>query len=174
MLVSDSVIKRKRFIMITKSYVCGFAFSEDGDLVYLIEKKRPNWQLGCLNGIGGGVDIDEEPINAMVREFEEETGVTTKQDEWILLETHDNCLDDVRVIVNFYAIKLSELGHNTPCTKTDEIVLRYRWKDTTPNEWLLYRAIDNIPYLVAKGHCFLFTPEIERMRKQNQQDSRTG
>jgi len=158
--------------MITKSYVCGFAFSEGGKFVYLIEKNRPAWQVGCLNGIGGGVDEGEEPIQAIVREFEEEAGVPTQQSDWILLETHDSCIDDVRVIVNFYAIRLMNSVHPVPRTMTKEIVMRFEWTDMTLNDWKANKVVDNIPYLVAKGHCYLFTPEIERMKKQNLQDNR--
>jgi 8-oxo-dGTP diphosphatase len=62
-----------------RHYVCGFLFTpEIGDLykqsVALIKKQRPKWQAGLYNGIGGKVEDGEEPIEAMVREFHEETG----------------------------------------------------------------------------------------------------
>jgi 8-oxo-dGTP diphosphatase len=57
-------------------YVVGFLFSEDRQRVVLIEKKRPAWQAGRLNGVGGHVEEGETPMMAMVREFEEEAGLS--------------------------------------------------------------------------------------------------
>jgi len=57
-----------------KYYVNGFMFNEEGTKVALIRKNRPEWQKGCLNGIGGKINEGENPIQAMNREFEEESG----------------------------------------------------------------------------------------------------
>jgi 8-oxo-dGTP diphosphatase len=58
-------------------YVCGFLFCRYGHTtrVLLIEKKRPRWQAGKLNGIGGHIEPGETPLAAMRREFLEEAGV---------------------------------------------------------------------------------------------------
>lgn len=66
-----------------KVYVVGFLFSEDLSEVLLIEKQRPAFQFGKLNGIGGGVDEGEDIYDAQVRELEEESGVKTKKEDWI-------------------------------------------------------------------------------------------
>ena len=58
------------------TYVCGFLFCQTTDEVLLIEKQKPDWQKGKLNGIGGKVEEEEFPHGAMVREFREETGLT--------------------------------------------------------------------------------------------------
>jgi 8-oxo-dGTP diphosphatase len=63
-------------------YCLGFAFDEDFQSVLLIEKQRPEWQKGLLNGIGGKVEINEMPLNAMCREFEEETGFNLDHARW--------------------------------------------------------------------------------------------
>lgn len=57
-------------------YTVGFAFSKDHKTVALIEKQRPKWQAGKLNGIGGHVENGERYAAAQQREFWEETGVT--------------------------------------------------------------------------------------------------
>jgi len=57
-------------------YVLGFLFNEPADAVLLMKKLRPEWQAGFLNGIGGKVEPGEPPAGAMVRECEEETGLT--------------------------------------------------------------------------------------------------
>ena len=58
-----------------KKYVLGFMFNPEATSVLLIRKNRPDWQRGLLNGIGGKVNEFETPMNAIIREFREETGV---------------------------------------------------------------------------------------------------
>ncbi len=58
-----------------KHYVLGFVFNKSKTKVLLIEKKRPEWQAEHWNGIGGKYKgSDENPLAAMHRESEEETG----------------------------------------------------------------------------------------------------
>jgi 8-oxo-dGTP diphosphatase len=59
-------------------------FSQNIKNVALIKKIKPTWQKGLYNGIGGEVGCNETTSEAMVREFEEETGVKTHPDEWTL------------------------------------------------------------------------------------------
>ncbi len=59
-----------------KLYCCGFLFNEERSHVLLIQKRRPEWQCGLLNGIGGKVEINEFPRDAMIRAFREEAGLT--------------------------------------------------------------------------------------------------
>lgn len=69
-------------------YVVGFLFDSNGHVV-LIEKNRPEWQAGRLNGVGGKIEFGETIRDAMIREFEEETGV--KFTNWNLFATlHGN------------------------------------------------------------------------------------
>lgn len=55
-------------------YVVGFLF-DYGKRVLLINKTKPEWQKGKLNGIGGKIEPGETPLEAMIREFEEEAGL---------------------------------------------------------------------------------------------------
>ena len=68
-------------------YVCGFVFSPDKKLVSLIEKKKPKWQAGLWNGIGGKMKEGELPEEAMTREFKEEAGVYCSQNCWTEIVT---------------------------------------------------------------------------------------
>ncbi len=68
--------------MSEKRYVVGFAI-EDAQ-VLLIRKARPAWQAGKLNGVGGKIERAERSIDAMVREFREETQIATAPDCWEL------------------------------------------------------------------------------------------
>lgn len=56
-------------------YCVGFMFDLNRTCVVAVEKKRPAWQAGHYNGVGGHVEPGEQPHEAMAREFEEETGV---------------------------------------------------------------------------------------------------
>lgn len=61
-------------------YVCGFLFHDE--YVLLVQKARPDWCAGRLNGVGGKVEGEESPAEAMAREFLEETGVKTDAGDW--------------------------------------------------------------------------------------------
>jgi len=66
----------------TKEYSLGFAFDSDKQAVVLIRKNKPEWQAGLLNGVGGKIEPGESPLDAVVREFKEETGVDTDPEDW--------------------------------------------------------------------------------------------
>jgi 8-oxo-dGTP diphosphatase len=69
--------------MTIPTYVLGFAFNREKTKVLLIKKNRPTWQAGLFNGIGGKIEVfDVFPIKAMIREFIEETGLSTTTDQW--------------------------------------------------------------------------------------------
>lgn len=62
-------------------------FDESRGLVVLVEKNRPAWQAGLLNGVGGKIEPGESAYAAMVREFREEAAVRTAESEWINFAT---------------------------------------------------------------------------------------
>jgi 8-oxo-dGTP pyrophosphatase MutT (NUDIX family) len=66
-------------------YVLGFLFSDDLKKVILIRKNRPANQIGLLNGVGGKIEYGESCFSAIVREFQEETGVLIEN--WSFLKT---------------------------------------------------------------------------------------
>lgn len=55
-----------------KEYVVTFLFTTSMDKVWMVEKQKPEWQKGCLNGIGGKIEKDELPKEAAIRELKEE------------------------------------------------------------------------------------------------------
>jgi 8-oxo-dGTP diphosphatase len=65
-----------------KTYVVGLMFDDRLEHIALIKKTKPEWQRGKLNGVGGKIEAGESPINAMVREFHEETGALTLPARW--------------------------------------------------------------------------------------------
>jgi 8-oxo-dGTP diphosphatase len=68
----------------TQEYVCGFLFSRDRGRVLLIRKRRPAWQAGKLNGLGGKIEPGETALDAMRREFREEAGVDLAEWQHVL------------------------------------------------------------------------------------------
>ena len=65
-------------------YVVGFMFDPKNYGVLLIQKNRPEWQKGKLNGIGGKVEPKETALQAMRREFKEETGINHKDWRYVI------------------------------------------------------------------------------------------
>lgn len=133
-------------------YVVGFLFSNDHRWVTLIKKNRPEWQAGKYNGVGGKVEAGEAVQDAMVREFREETGVSTKWNDWkeFALLTGDNA-----TVYVFKAVSTKYMSFVT--TKTDEDVLNVEIGhfphasvecDTVPNLAVLIKLalMDNVKY----------------------------
>lgn len=80
--------------------VVGFAFTPSLNKVLLIKKNRPEWQAGWLNGVGGKIEGDESPIDAMRREFKEETGLDRhKWNHYATLLADDNTLGAIEISV---------------------------------------------------------------------------
>ena len=52
---------------------------------------------GLLNGLGGHIEPKESPLDAMVRETEEECGIVTRPESWIGIV--EFLADDARVFV---------------------------------------------------------------------------
>jgi len=108
-------------------YVLGFAFSQDLQRVVLIQKNKPPFQHGKFNGIGGKCELEENPDVAMMREFQEETGVRVgRWNQFVIMEGKDwECwcffsiltpeqLDAVKTVESEFVVKplVSELPTN--------------------------------------------------------------
>ena len=100
-------------------YVVGFLFDDEINKVVLIQKKKPEWQKDHWNGVGGKIEHGETTIDAMVREFEEETGVHIEEEKWHHV---------ANILFNYGASRLSiftaydtENLHNTR-TQEEEVI----------------------------------------------------
>jgi 8-oxo-dGTP diphosphatase len=124
-----------------KHYVVGFAFDERRRTVVLIRKNRPNWQAGKWNGVGGKVEAGESVIDAMVREFFEETGVMTRVDEWTPFGT----LTGPQSIVTLFKLFDDHVVASVK-TMTDEQVIQH-----TPLvlDLLAESGVPNLAWLVS-------------------------
>ena len=117
-----------------RQMVCGFAFDGTGIDVALILKNRPKWQAGKLNGIGGHIENGELGVNAMVREFQEETGLKTQPEDWRKLFRLDGDSGEDWFVYFFaaYGIDLNKLK-----TRTDEQVVVCKWKSVAERGWVV-------------------------------------
>jgi len=105
-----------------KKYVVGFLFNATQEFVCLIEKQRPDWQKGRLNGVGGHIEDGEKPIGAMNREFFEETGPCASWRQFCFI--HGSTYE-------LYCFT-SRIHTGTPKTTTDEKIDWYS-TDRLPN-----------------------------------------
>ena len=117
-----------------KRYVIGFLF-RNGE-VALIEKKRPEWQKGKLNGIGGHIEQGETPLEAMRREFNEEAGEFITEWEYYCTMHYPDAI--------VYCFRL--FGEHKVITKTDETVSWY------PIEFIPDTVIPNLHWLIPLAH----------------------
>lgn len=115
-------------------------FSEDGSRVALIRKIKPDWQAGKLNAIGGKIEGDEPPHEAMSREFFEEAGVL--HFDW----EHMVCLYNEHFECHFFRA-FSDIVFDVE-TMEEEVVAVYNVADieferTMPNlDWLIPLCLD--------------------------------
>jgi 8-oxo-dGTP pyrophosphatase MutT (NUDIX family) len=101
-----------------KVYVVGFVFFEGRDKVLLIRKNRPEWQAGLLNGIGGKVEPEETYREALVREIQEEAGITSRIKDWV--EVCD--LKFSHALIHFFACDTGGKAPDLITSPTDEIL----------------------------------------------------
>lgn len=128
-------------------FTVGFLFSQSGRKVALVHKKRPAWQAGKLNGIGGGREEGETFLDTQRREFREETSFDF--DDWERIGVM-RCATCTVIIYRGFL----------PSDKLPELVPEKREDDAEPEdpEWIniedvrdhfhFGRFLHNIPWLV--------------------------
>jgi 8-oxo-dGTP diphosphatase len=131
-----------------KEYVVTFLFTTNMNEVWMVEKQKPDWQKGCLNGIGGKIEKDELPIEAAIRELKEEAGVD-KMNLWELGymfgTNNDSSGFKVWVFTGVTDLELKTM-------ETEQILLK------NINEIKDFAHIENVPMLIEaclyklKGH----------------------
>ena len=137
-------------------FTLGFAFTTDGSRVVLLEKQSPAWQRGKLNGVGGKVEPDETALEAMVREFTEETGVATEPARW----RHYAELSGSAFHVDVYSLFDDAVVDGARTVEIHEV----RVCPTTGSE-IREKGINNLGWLIAAGlDAGLNTVEGDRIR----------
>lgn len=139
-------------------YVLGFAFATDQHAqtyVALIEKLKPEWQRGKLNGIGGKIEKSDLSRNgAMSREFHEETGVETERDSWIQFAKME--FDDAAVFC--YVGRMDWEKFNSLWSPTPEQVIKVR----ADRLWS-FKPMRNLSWLVPMAQAWLNDPTMPRL-----------
>ncbi len=124
-------------------YTLGFLFSEDKKSVVLIEKTKPEWQKGLLNGVGGKIEELEMPNYTIVREFKEETKATTFLSDWTLFA---NMIGEDFHVACYVAF--NQKAFDDAKTNTEEKVYKVKIKDLDFSKcvsnlsWLIPMALD--------------------------------
>lgn len=139
------------------NYVVGYMFRGDLKNVVLILKNRPEYLAGQLNGVGGKIEDGEFPKEAMVREFEEEAGVKTTQEQWT--QFADIVLPDGGVICCFRAS--DDAAYFSAHTTTDEEIVKVAARDlfsgkfapTRNTQWLVPMALADDVYYTVTGRA---------------------
>lgn len=126
-----------------KYYTIGIYFDTTLTNVALILKNRPDWQKGRYNCIGGHIEKDELPIECVVREFNEECGINTNNQDW----HHIGCVNNENLykVEVFTAIQKDIHGHTE--TMTDEEVCWFAINKLPENiitnlKWLIPYALN--------------------------------
>lgn len=125
------------------NYVVGFAFNEDKTKLLLIQKTKPDWQAGQLNGIGGKIELyDLTPYEAMTREFSEESNLKTINEDWHLFGKITSSNFELYCFVGFFEQKFLETYKNL----TEEEIFFIDVKDLYKNEF--NGCIPNLKWLI--------------------------
>jgi 8-oxo-dGTP pyrophosphatase MutT (NUDIX family) len=123
-----------------KRYTVTFLFSPEFELVWLIEKQKPDWQKGCLNGIGGKIEYGESAICCAIRELSEEAGINVSSDDLVEIgrmegENNDGSKFEVYIYAGRTELVLT--------TQEEEKIGLYR-----VDEIKKHRHIENVPMLI--------------------------
>lgn len=109
-------------------YVLGFMFDPSLNRVVLIRKNRPEAQKNRYNGIGGKIEKGEVPLQAMEREFWEETGLAANRENNIywdqigILHGRQKYTENEWIVNVFTTISPSSKIFEEVFSKTDENV----------------------------------------------------
>lgn len=109
-------------------------------MVLLVLKKRPKWQEGRLNLVGGKVEEGETPQQAALRELKEESGFEVKDDMISKL----GVILGVNCIIHCFSASVGDKVDPKPRDEEDELVTWYCWEKVKDD----YRLIPNLRIII--------------------------
>lgn len=126
-------------------YTCGFLHCVTTDRILLLRKEKPLWQRGKLNGIGGKIELGEDPLSAMRREWSEETQRDITP-QWELFAT----LHFPEAKVHFFRAQVNrEVGLPTD-GESNDVGEMFMWvaRDALPH---VMNIIPNLIWIIPMG-----------------------
>lgn len=123
----------------------GFVFDSTGKRVLLVHKKKPVWQNGKLNGIGGKIESGENIHECIARECMEESSLKIPPQNWQHFGTIQEKDCDIEVFATQY------LGAVTDAVKTDHEEI----------EWFYHKRL---PTTVIKNLYFLIPAAYQKLQ----------
>ncbi|MBQ2873351.1 MAG: NUDIX hydrolase [Bacilli bacterium] len=128
--------------------VVGTMFFENEKLLIDKPKKRPTYQM-----IGGGVEKDETPLEAAIRECHEELGNKAMFDESLfelVMEFDEIATSDGVTPIHFYVFKYN--GSLSGDLTISEEIESFLWYDSSCGTDILSNTLKNevVPYCLKK------------------------
>ena len=109
-----------------KHWCLGFIFNKNLDHVQLLRKGR-TMHVGKWNGVGGSIEPNESPVDAMTRETREESHWYIDKDFWV--PVGQLIFPVLPGEVHVFAAWISII---TPTVHVDNIAILNEWEDDSP------------------------------------------
>ena len=108
-------------------------FIKQGEKILMLNRENPEW-MGCWNGVGGKLESNESPLESILREVKEETGIELNSND-VNYKGNVTWTDPKRTYFDGMYVYIAELPATyvfpTP-QKSDEGILD--WKELS---WIL-------------------------------------
>ncbi|KRE40008.1 NUDIX hydrolase [Paenibacillus sp. Soil522] len=130
-------------------------FIKRGDEILLLNREKASW-MGCWNGIGGKLDPQETPREAMIREMEEETGIKAYSLHFKGLVTWSGDDFDFGGMYAYIAEVPESFDYAVPI-KTDEGILDWKkidWILNDNNVGIVSNIPKTLPWMLNESKCF--------------------
>ncbi|OMF21461.1 DNA mismatch repair protein MutT [Paenibacillus sp. FSL H8-0548] len=130
-------------------------FVKRGNEILLLNRERSSW-MGCWNGIGGKLDSQETPREAMIREMVEETGIEEYDLHFKGLVTWSGDDFDFGGMYAYVAEVPENIEYATP-KKMDEGILDWKkleWIMDSNNVGIVSNIRLTLPYMLKEKGCY--------------------
>ncbi|HTG68350.1 MAG TPA: NUDIX domain-containing protein [Candidatus Udaeobacter sp.] len=130
-------------------------FIKRGDEILLLNREKASW-MGCWNGIGGKLEPQEMPREAMMREMEEETGIKEYSLHFKGLVTWSGDDFDFGGMYAYVAEVPESFAYAAPI-KTEEGLLDWKkidWIMNDNNVGIVTNIPKTLPWMLYETNCF--------------------